>query len=120
MGMSVSLQEFKQRACLRTSWDPLYVAPGYDDLVDLMSLMEWREKDVAHYTGVRWVRDGGSITVRKWRGTGGKGSTIPYSSWRLLLIYAGLATPGKDVCHWKANRPKRKRRTPKKAKTATE
>lgn len=91
----ITIAEFSKKACTRLFIDPEYSSPLSDDIKQLRDLMGWSQTDIAKMTGVNFSKGKGSTTVRKWCAstTSNEHRQIPYSAWRLLLIYAGLAKP---------------------------
>ena len=61
---------------------PDYTPPSVPDIRALIQRQGWTGRQAGSVAGVD------SRTVRRWTGGGGQ---ISYSSWRLLLINAGLA-----------------------------
>lgn len=88
-----TLNEFSKKACCLLFIDPNYSKPAPMDIKSLQSLMSWSQNDIAKMTGVNYREDKGSTTVRKWCSPehSNEHRAIPYSAWRLLLIYAGIA-----------------------------
>lgn len=88
-----TLDEFAQNTCCLLHIDPNYSKPTPDDIKSLRSLMSWSQNDIAKMLGVNFKPDKGSTTVRKWCTPehSNEHRDIPYASWRLLLIYAGIA-----------------------------
>ena len=66
---------------IRPFYDPEYQAPSVDDIRLLLKFNEWTGSKAARIVGVD------NRTLRRW--TGGE-RPIPYSAWRLLLVYSGL------------------------------
>jgi len=87
-----TLNAFKNRNCSRLYTDDLYQAPTPEEVNQLIVLSGWSQNDVAKLVGVRWDTKKGSSTIRKWKSDKAKKDyrEIPYSAWRLMLIYAGV------------------------------
>jgi hypothetical protein len=92
-----SLSAFKNRPCARVYTDN-YIHPTPEEVKALIKLCNWSQTQVAKLTGVTYNPLKGSSTVRKWQTTSEKEHRdIPYATWRLLLIYAGVVKPENDV-----------------------
>ena len=94
-----TLEAFKNRHCARLYTDNEYQAPEPEEVNQLIKLAGWSQNDAAKLVGVNWDTKKGSSTIRKWKSDKAKKDyrEIPYSAWRLMLIYAGVVTPGDDV-----------------------
>jgi hypothetical protein len=77
--------------------DDRFRPPTPEEIREVLRLLGWTGSFAALQLGVG-AREGksGGRTIRKW--TGGE-QPMPYSAWRLLLIYAGLAidTEGRAI-----------------------
>lgn len=93
-GAPASLAVFKGRRCARPYSDPSYSLPSPVEVDALIKLMGWSQSDVAKLLGVTYNPKKGSSTVRKWRADPSSKDyrQIPYSAWRLLLLYAGVVS----------------------------
>ena len=91
-----TLDAFKNRNCARRYTDPAYRPPEPDEVNQLIILCGWSQNDAAKLVGVKWDPKKGSSTIRKWKSDKAKKDhrEIPYSAWRLLLIYAGVVDSG--------------------------
>lgn len=80
------------RPCCKVFDDPAYVPPTPEEVDGLIKLAGWSQSDVAKLVGVGFNPKKGSTTVRKWRSpvVSVEHRDIPYSAWRLLLLYAGI------------------------------
>ncbi len=87
-----TIQAFSNRACSLPANHADYAAPTPDELGALIAIMGWSQSDVAKLTGVSYNVKKGSPTVRRWKAPADKPDhrDIPYSAWRLLLLYAGV------------------------------
>jgi len=87
-----TLNAFKNRNCARLYTDDNYTAPTPEEVNQLIILSGWSQNDAAKLVGVKWDTKKGSSTIRKWKSEKAKKDhrEIPYSAWRLLLIYAGV------------------------------
>lgn len=83
------ISEFSKLPCCLQFTDDEYRRPSIIEIKQLIRIMGLTGSQVAALVGVNSSR-----TVRKW--TGGE-REIPYSAWRLLLIYAGIAIPTEDM-----------------------
>ncbi len=81
-----SLMEFKGYASTMPSLHKYYKDPTPAEIRQLIKLMGWKGAQVASLTGT------GPRTVRRWQSPPNLPGyrKIPYSSWRLLLGYAGV------------------------------
>jgi len=89
-----SLTAFKRRGCIKPYSDPDYSPPSPDEVDALIKLMGWSQSVAAKLVGVSYNPKKGSSTIRKWRTSVDKKDyrEIPYSTWRLMLLYAGVVT----------------------------
>jgi len=94
-----ALVAFKSRRCALLYAHPDYEPPTPDEVDALIKLAGWSQNDTAKLVGVTYNPKKGSSTIRKWRAP--KSSTdcraIPYSAWRLLLLYAGVVSIDDDL-----------------------
>lgn len=89
----LTLESFRARPCCAyESFESDYVKPSPQDVADLIALAGWSQVDVAKITGVSFVVNKGSATVRRWKDSKNEDQKrqISYSAWRLLLIRAGV------------------------------
>ena len=89
-----SLDAFKGRPCVLPFSDPNYIPPTPGEIDQLIKLCEWSQNDTAKLVGITYNPKKGSSTIRKWRAktTSDDYRAIPYSAWRLLLLYAGVVS----------------------------
>lgn len=87
-----TLDAFSNKDCSRLFVDECYVTPTPDEIDQLIKLAGWSQNDAAKLVGVKWDVKKGSSTIRKWKSDKSKKDNrpIPYSAWRLMLIYAGV------------------------------
>jgi len=87
-----TLDAFKNRNCTRLFTDEHYSPPTPEEVKQLIILSGWSQNDAAKLVGVKWDTSKGSSTIRKWKSDKAKKDhrEIPYSAWRLLLIYSGV------------------------------
>jgi len=87
-----TLAAFKNRDCARLYTDDHYRPPEPEEVNQLIILCGWSQNDAAKLVGVKWDTKKGSSTIRKWKSQKAKNDyrEIPYSAWRLMLIYAGV------------------------------
>ncbi|MBU2708746.1 hypothetical protein KCM76_22325 [Zooshikella marina] len=93
-----NLQAFKNRPCCLPFSDENYLSPTAAEVGQLIKLAGWSQRQTAILVGVSWSKKG-STTVRKWKTPEGNDEhrKIPYSAWRLLLIYAGVVDVTSDL-----------------------
>lgn len=86
-----TIEAFRNRP-FSNSFDSGFEQPTAQDVKALRSLCGWSQNDVAKLVGVNFNPSKGSTTVRKWETPENKPEhrKIPYSAWRLMLIYAGI------------------------------
>ncbi|VUD48380.1 hypothetical protein TDB9533_01222 [Thalassocella blandensis] len=96
-----TLASFAKLACCKPWFDDEYQPPTRDELVSLFELAGWKTKKIAQMLGVHYTSEKGSATVRRWRND--EKHPIPYSAWRLALIYAGVVDPNEDLKQWNEN-----------------
>lgn len=92
IGAAPSLDEFRDLACSLRYADPGYEPPTPEQVSGLIQAAGWSQNDVAKLVGVNYNPAKGSTTIRKWRAPAASPEhrDIPYSAWRLMLIYAGV------------------------------
>lgn len=90
--LPLSLEAFERLSCALPFTDERYRAPTPQEVAQLINLSGWSQNDTAKLVGVSWDTKRGSSTIRKWKSAKGEKEhrEIPYSAWRLLLIYAGV------------------------------
>lgn len=95
-----TLEAFRNRACALPYSNPSYTPPSYLEVKRLLELAGWSQNDTAKLVGVSWNPKKGYSTVRKWKAPSEKSDSrdIPYSAWRLLLLYANVVTLEDDLC----------------------
>jgi len=93
------LEAFKERPCSFVFSHPHYHPPTPEEIDALIKLCGWSQNETAKLVGVSYNPKKGSSTIRKWRAkqTSDDYREIPYASWRLLLIYAGVVTVEEDL-----------------------
>lgn len=89
-----SLDAFKNRPCALPFTSDGYVPPSPLEVDQLIKLAGWSQVDAASLVGVSFNPKKGSSTIRKWRAKSDSDDAraIPYSAWRLLLLYAGVVS----------------------------
>lgn len=90
-GQAITIEAFKNRPCSLPIDDTSYIAPTPEDIRTLRKLMGLSQAGLAKLVGVSW-NDKGSTPVRKWetKKESKEYREISYSSWRLMLIGAGV------------------------------
>lgn len=94
-----TLMAFKQRRCVLPYAHPDYQPPTPEEVDALVKLAGWSQNDAAKLTGVTYNPKKGSSTIRKWRANSHSTDyrEIPYSAWRLFLLYAGVVSVADDL-----------------------
>lgn len=88
-----SLDAFKGRACTLPFSHPDYRPPEPYEVAALTELLGWSQVRTANLVGVKGDPKKGSTTIRKWKTeSGDERRRIPYSAWRLMLLYAGVVS----------------------------
>lgn len=89
-----SLAVFRNRPCALPFGNPAYAPPTPHEVDRLIKLAGWSQSGVARLVGVTYNAKKGSSTIRKWRANIDKDDyrEIPYSAWRLMLLYAGVVS----------------------------
>jgi len=89
-----SLDSFSNRPCALVFSNAGYVPPTPQEVDQLIKLKGWSQSQAAALVGVSFHPKKGSSTIRKWRSNPDSDDfrPIPYSAWRLLLIYAGVVS----------------------------
>lgn len=89
-----SLDGFKNRPCALPYGNTAYVPPTPQEVDRLIKLAGWSQTSAARLVGVTYNPKKGSSTIRKWRTNVDKDDhrEIPYSAWRLMLLYAGVVS----------------------------
>lgn len=92
MARAKTVVKFQQKACCKYKEHVDYLAPNSNDIRELIELMNWTYADVARLVGVAYTSKGSSPTVQRWCANEESKDhrKIPYSAWRLLLVYAGF------------------------------
>jgi len=92
--LPISLDAFRNRPCALPFGGPSYVPPTPQEVDRLIKLAGWSQSGVARLVGVTYNPKKGSSTIRKWRANTDKDDyrEIPYSAWRLMLLYAGVVS----------------------------
>jgi len=92
--LPISLEAFRNRPCALSFGNPAYVPPTPQEVDRLIKLVGWSQSSVAMLVGVTYNPKKGSSTIRKWRASVEKDDyrEIPYSAWRLMLLYAGVVS----------------------------
>jgi hypothetical protein len=87
----ITLEAFRGLPCSLLFADPGYSRPTPGEVDALIRAAGWSQNDAARIVGVSFG-DKGSTTIRKWRAPlqSAEYREIPYSAWRLMLIYAGV------------------------------
>lgn len=98
-GLPSALDGFKNRPCALPFSNENFTQPTPEEVARLIELAGWSQNDTARLTGVSWNPKKGSSTVRRWKAPEGKPDSreIPYSSWRLLLLYSGVVDVNGDL-----------------------
>ena len=92
--LPISLEAFRNRPCALPFGNPAYMPPTPQEVDRLIKLVGWSQSGVARLVGVTYNAKKGSSTIRKWRASIEKDDyrEIPYSAWRLMLLYAGVVS----------------------------
>jgi hypothetical protein len=92
--LPASLEAFSNRPCALPFSHPAYVPPTPQEVDRLIKLVGWSQNTVAMLVGVHYNPKKGSSTIRKWRASVDKDDyrEIPYSAWRLMLVYASVVS----------------------------
>jgi len=92
--LPISINAFKNRPCALPFGNDAYQAPTPHEVNRLITLAGWSQSQAARLVGVTYNPKKGSSTIRKWRTPTDKADSreIPYAAWRLMLLYAGVAT----------------------------
>ncbi|QSB03819.1 hypothetical protein JWZ98_22815 (plasmid) [Methylomonas sp. EFPC1] len=92
--LPVSLDVFRNRPCALPFGHAAYISPTPHEVDRLIKLAGWSQSAVARLVGVTYNPKKGSSTIRKWRADRDKDDyrEIPYSAWRLMLLYAGVVS----------------------------
>ncbi|WP_370164393.1 helix-turn-helix domain-containing protein [Marisediminitalea sp.] len=89
-GMTIG---FNEKPCCKLFGDEKYQPPTVEELKTLLEMNNWTQRDVSILVGVSLS------TVKKWSLSENSSGhrNIPYSAWRLLLIYAGKIYSKEDL-----------------------
>jgi hypothetical protein len=92
--LPISLEAFRNRPCALPFSHAAYMPPTPEEVDRLIDLAGWSQNVTAKLVGVAYNPKKGSSTVRKWKAAVEKDDSreIPYSAWRLMLIYAGVVS----------------------------
>lgn len=92
-----TLAAFASLPCARRYIDG-YEAPSPEQVKALLNLSGMNRREWAELLGITYSEKHGCTTLRKW--TMKEGSKdhrqVPYSTWRLMLIYSGIVDPKED------------------------
>jgi len=93
------LGALKNRACVKLCFEEGYQPPEPEEVKALFALSGINKKDWAALLGVTYNEKRGSTTLRKWamRRESADYRQIPYSAWRLMLIYTNVVSADYDV-----------------------
>lgn len=97
--MPMNLESFARLPCALPFIDERYQPPTPEEVAQLINLAGWSQNEAAKLAGVSWDTKRGSSTIRKWKSAKGEKEhrEIPFSAWRLLLVYAGVVDPADDL-----------------------
>lgn len=92
-GSALTVEQLKASPSVLPYSHPDYRPPTTEEVAFVMALTELSQRKTALVTGSQ-SNVNGSPTVRRWKTSPTSKSyrPIPYSAWRLLLEYAGIAT----------------------------
>lgn len=92
--LPASLEAFSNRPCSLPFGHAAYVPPSPQEVDRLVKLAGWSQSEAAALVGVSFNPKKGSSTIRKWRARADSDDAraIPYSAWRLMLLYAGVVS----------------------------
>ncbi len=87
-----TLAALRNADCAKPYHHPDYRPPTPVEVDALIRLSGWSQSDTTKLVGVHYNPKKGSSTIRKWRARADSGDyrEIPYSAWRLLLLYADV------------------------------
>ena len=94
-----ALKAFSNKKCCLHFNHSEYLHPEPEEVTELIKLAGWTITQTAKLVGVSYTVEKGSPTLRRWRANKSASHyrEIPYSAWRLMLIYAGVVKPKNDV-----------------------
>jgi len=84
---------FRRLDCVKPYGHPKYRAPTHFEIAALMSYSGLVPEHLAQALGMVWDSKNGNATFRRWKTDGKSQLPIPYTPWRLLLIYSGIVQP---------------------------
>ncbi len=89
-----TLRDFKNLRCALPFSDPNFQPPSPVEVKQLIQLCSWSQSVIAGLLGISFKPSKGSTTIHKWCSAIGSKEhrQIPYSAWRLLLLYANVVT----------------------------
>lgn len=88
-----TIEALKNRPCSLHWTDPNYVPPTPEDITALQNIMGWKAREMGAITGSTFTEKGCN-TVRRWKLPEGHRDhqKIHWSSWRMLLMVAGVVS----------------------------
>jgi|GEM_PF-1975068 len=92
---TVSLDEIRSWSSIRLFHDPAYTAPEPAQVKALLQYAGFTQVEAAKLIGVNFdEKKGGSNVIRRYiaERSNKNHRQIPYASWRLLLLYAGIVS----------------------------
>jgi hypothetical protein len=97
--LPASLKAFSNRPCALPFNHPAYMPPSPQEVDSLIKLAGWSQSKAAALIGVSFNPKKGSSTIRKWRAKpdSDDARAIPYSAWRLMLLYARVVSIDEDL-----------------------
>ncbi|MBN1379929.1 MAG: hypothetical protein JXA04_11925 [Gammaproteobacteria bacterium] len=97
--MIENMSTFKNSPCALPITHPDYQPPTPGDVDKLIKLAGWSQVQAAKLVGVSFNPKKGSTTIRKWRTNKNdpEHREIPYSAWRLFLLFAGIVSIDEDL-----------------------
>ena len=69
---------------------PDYRPPTQEEVAALLRFAGWLPRHATQALGMKWSTKKGNGTLRRWKSGGDSYLQIPYTPWRLMLIYAGI------------------------------
>ena len=90
----LSKAQFRRLNCCRLFVDPYYQPPNASEIQMLFDIAGWNQNEAADVLGVSGGMKG-SASIRRWKTDPDSPSfrAIPYATWRLALLEAGVVKP---------------------------
>ena len=91
------MKNLEDRNCMLPCSHKRFTHPTPKDVSEFLKKYNLSHSEIATLLGISCSPKFGSSTIRRWVTLGKTSHHIPYPTWRLLLIYAGVVNFEDDV-----------------------